>query len=539
MSRRRAAWTGKCVPTPTRPGPGRGRIRYLGAAMESGIPRRPLARIAIALLAAVVVALVAGCGRSGTAGSGGRAQTIGVSGAAVGRPIPAGFVGLSMEFRALLQYTGTNPKAIDPVLLHLLQAIAPKQRPVLRIGGDSTDWTWWPVAHTTRPPGVRFDLTPTWMRVARAVATRLDAKLILGVNLESGSHAVASAEARAMVDDIGRSFVDALEIGNEPELYGSFGWYRSPRTGRPVLGRARGYDVPAFIGELSSLAPRLPEVPLAGPASGAMNWLASLDSFLGHEPRVRLVTVHAYPLKHCEKTTVVTSPELLSDLASRGLAEGVAPYLAVAARHHVPLRVDEMNGISCGGTRGVSDTFTSALWVLDALFEMANTGVTGVNIHTVPGAINEVLGPEFSHGAWQIAVHPEYYGMIMFAQAAPPGSHLLRLSSTAPAGVKVWATRAPGGTIHVVVINKRLAGAAMVGLRIASARGVADVEQLRAPSAQATGQVTLGGQTFGPETSTGLLAGTADERTVSPSSGAYTVRVPAASATMLTLPAPR
>jgi hypothetical protein len=442
-----------------------------------------------------------------------------------------------MEFRALPEYAGTDPKAVDPVLLHLLQAIAPKQRPVLRIGGDSTDWTWLPVAHTTRPPGVRYDLTPTWMRVARAVATQLDAKLILGVNLESGSHAVAGAEARAMVDDIGRASVDALEIGNEPELYGSFGWYRSPRTGLPVLGRARGYDVSDFIGELSSLAPHLPGVPLAGPASGAVNWLASLDSFLGREPRVRLVTVHAYPLKHCEKTTVVTSPELLSDLASHGLADGVAPYVAVAAQHHVPLRVDEMNGVSCGGTRGVSDTFTSALWVLDTLFEMADTGVSGVNIHTVPGAINEVLGPQFSHGTWRMVVHPEYYGMIMFAQAAPPGSRLLRLSSTAPAGVKVWATRAPAGTIHVVVINKRIVRPAVVGLRITSARGVADVEQLRAPSVHATGQVTLGGQTFGAATSTGLLAGTADERTVSRASGAYTLRVPAASATMLTLPA--
>jgi hypothetical protein len=503
--------------------------------MEAGIPRRPLARIAIALLTAAIVVLVAGCGGSGASTGAGAGQTIGVSGEAMARPVPAGFVGLSMEFRALEQYAGTDPKAIDPVLLNLIREIAPQQRPVLRIGGDSTDWTWWPVAHTTRPPGVKYDLTPTWMRVTRALATKLSAKLILGVNLESGSHAVATAEARAMVDDIGRSSIDALEIGNEPELYGSFGWYRSPRTGEPVLGRARGYDVSDFIGELSSLAPHLPGVPLAGPASGAANWLTELDSFLGHEPRVRLVTVHAYPLKHCEKATVVTSSELLSDLSSHGLAEGVAPYVAVAARHGVPLRVDEMNGISCGGTRGVSDTFTSALWVLDTLFEMADTGVSGVNIHTVPGGINEVLGPQLSHGTWRIRVHPEYYGMIMFAQAAPPGSRLLRLSSSVPPGVKVWATRAPGGTIHVVVINKLLAHSARLGLRISSARGAADIEQLRAPNVHSTGQVTLGGQTFGADTATGLLTGTADDSTVTQSSGAYTVTVPAASATMLTL----
>ena len=133
-------------------------------------------------------------------------------------------------------------------------------------------------------------------------------------------------------------------------------------------------------------------------------------------------------------------------------------------------------------------------------------------------------------------VHPEFYGMVMFAQAAPPGSRLLQVASAVPAGVKLWATRA-GATIHVVVINKRLAGAQTLSLRIAAARGTATVEQLRAPSAGATSGVTLGGQTFGAATTSGVLAGPVAHDTLAPSGGAYTVTVPAASATMLTIPA--
>ena len=57
-----------------------------------------------------------------------------------------------------------------------------------------------------------------------------------------------------------------------------------------------------------------------------------------------------------------------------------------------------MNGVSCGGTRGVSDTFASALWVLDTLFEMARLGVSGINIHSVPDTINEIIGPAFTNG---------------------------------------------------------------------------------------------------------------------------------------------
>jgi hypothetical protein len=88
-----------------------------------------------------------------------------------------------------------------------------------------------------------------------------------------------------------------------------------------------------------------------------------------------------------------------------------------------------------------------------------------------------------------------------------------------------------------VVINKRLAGSQFLRLRIAGVHGAAAVEQLRAPSVHSTGGVTIGGQTFGAETTTGVLAGPASHRTVTPSGGGYPITVPAASATMLTIPA--
>jgi hypothetical protein len=75
-------------------------------------------------------------------------------------------------------------------------------------------------------------------------------------------------------------------------------------------------------------------------------------------------------------------------------------------------------------------------------------------------------------------------------------------------------------------------------VRVAGAQRAAEIEQLRAPSVHSTGQVTLGGQTFGAVTSTGVLAGPAVHRTLAPSGGAYPVTVPPASATMLTIPGP-
>src|SRR5256885_7785742 len=73
--------------------------------------------------------------------------TLTVERATVGNPIPSGFVGLSMEFRGLASYAGLDAKAPSPVFEQLLRNLAPGQSPILRIGGDGTDWTWYPVAH--------------------------------------------------------------------------------------------------------------------------------------------------------------------------------------------------------------------------------------------------------------------------------------------------------------------------------------------------------------------------------------------------------
>jgi hypothetical protein len=150
-----------------------------------------------------------------------------------GRPMPDGFVGLSIEYRALLTYLGSNPSAINPVFVSLLRDLAPDQDPVLRIGGDSTDWTWWPVPKVRRPPGVTYDITPAWIAVARALAQETQAHYILGINLEANSRTIEMAESGALLSGIGRQHIAALELGNEPELYSKLGWYRSRSSSPP------------------------------------------------------------------------------------------------------------------------------------------------------------------------------------------------------------------------------------------------------------------------------------------------------------------
>src|SRR5262249_35926806 len=135
---------------------------------------------------------------------------------------------------------------------------------------------------------------------------------------------------------------------------------------------------------------------------------------------------------------------------------------------------------------------------------------------------------------WTGSVDPEYYGLLMFAQAAPAGSRLLKTSGSL-GNVRAWATRAPDGMIHVVLINDYTAQARTVHIRIAGATAAATLSRLRAPSVTSKTGVTLGGQSFGKATTTGNLTGRSRIVSVTPSNGSYTVQLPRASAAMLTI----
>ncbi len=493
-------------------------------------------------LAALAASIVSGCGqvvpgapvpavavRPSTVG---RVPTITVQRATVGPAIPSGFVGLSMEYRGLEDYAGQDPKAISPVFVQLLRNLAPGQRPVLRIGGDSTDRTAYPAPGVPRSPGVKYYLNGKWLRGAGALARTLDARLIMGINLEADSRPLAAAEARAFLSQIGRSSIAALEIGNEPELYGSFPWYRTA-AGRHVTGRPRGYDFAAYLRDFSSFAAALPHVPLAGPSAGGPTYEAQLAPFLAGKPRVGLATLHAYPLKNCRGANTVTMGQLLSDASATGLARSLAPEIAVARRRRVGLRIDEMNAISCGGQLGVSDTFGSALWAIKALFAMARAGVAGVNIHTVPGTINEIFGTAQLRGVWQSVIHPEYYGLMMFAQAAPAGARLLRIAGAGGRSLQAWATRSTDGHVRVMLINSQ-ARSQTVDVRITGRPGPGTLVPLRAPSLHSRSGVSLGGQSFASPTSTGQLAGPAATVTVNAGSDGYRVTLRGAGAVLLT-----
>ncbi len=481
----------------------------------------------LAILAAVVVGLIAAEGQASLP-----VVAVRLGPHTEGRAIPAGFVGLSLEYPALLAYAGADPRHLDPVFEQLVRNLSPGRSPQLRIGGDSTDRTWWPVPGMARPGGVTYSLSPRWAGVAGALARSLRARLILGINLEADSRELAVHEARELVAGVGAASIQALEVGNEPELYGSFPWYQA--HGHAVRGRPHGYGPADFAHELVRLAPRLPRLPLAGPATGGPRWTAYFPRLLADEPRLALLTAHHYGTRGC--LVRPTSPQyhsIANLLSSQGIeapAGAIAPYAWLRR----PVRLDELNSVNCGGVSGISDRFASALWAVDALFQLVRSGAAGVNFHTFPGARYQLFAFHRMAGAWSASVKPVYYGMLLFAQAAAPGSRLLTGSGPAAAGLDVWALRTPAGRVRVVLVNS---GASReVELRLPGAGGGASLEWLRAPSLTAGTGVTLGGRSFAAATATGRLTGALVREPIAARAGSYTVRLPADSAATLTRP---
>jgi hypothetical protein len=86
----------------------------------------------------------------------------------------------------------------------------------------------------------------------------------------------------------------------------------------------------------------------------------------------------------------------------------------------------------------------------------------------------------------------------------------------------------------VVLINKDPTTSYTVQVQVPGFTSQAQLARLEAPTVFSTNGVTLAGQTFGDETTTGTLSGPSQTEPVSPVLGNYTVTLPPASAAVLT-----
>ena len=450
--------------------------------------------------------------------------------------IPGSFFGLAIEYDELASY-----EAEGTLFDRVLSLMQPQDRSplVLRVGGKSGDNMYWNTDTSHSPPWV-FSLDDQWMQQLGALARRDDLRVMLGLNMAVHSPQMAADFAKAAIAALPRGALVGLDVGNEPDLYYLQPALQKERVATTLPSTShewtdayspqdyrRDYDEYARV-----LTAEVPGIPLAGPdtVSSVLDWVTALGGLGQRSPQV--ITTHRYPSSTCAPPLSNYYPSMRSFLGeggSFGLAKTVIPTLNYASRHRMTVRVNELNTVSCGGVPGVTDTFATALWTPDALFEMVKTGASGVNWETRPGNGNAPFHPT-SGG---IEPLPELYGLATFAQMLGPRPRLISTKLTGPTDLhlKVWVVRSSDG-LRILLINKG-ARAATTTLRVGPAATHATVRWLWAAATNSRRSITLGGQSIGSDA---RWRGRPRHTTTSRRHGLYKLTVPGYSAALLTLP---
>jgi hypothetical protein len=447
--------------------------------------------------------------------------------------VPRSYFGISTEYWAMPLWE-RNMTMFERVL-SLLRV--PGGGPlVLRIGGDSADHAILD-PHSLRLPSSVFALTPAWFQQTGRLVPDVGARVILDLNLVLDLPSMAAEWARAAEEQLPPASIVGFEIGNEPDIYNPFYWaevfsplvsaldLRLPRTRlspRTYLQVYRSYA--------SALARFAPGAPLLAPALAYptvhLDWIRAF--LAGPHPGLRIVTAHMYPYSACALPSSPDFPtisRLLSERATAGTARSLEPAIRLAHEAGFPFRLTELNSVTCGGVAGVSDTFATALWAPDALFELLRAGVDGVHVHVRAFAINAA----FAFGGNGIVPRPLLYGLALFTRTLGPGAELVDLRLRAPRSthLKAWAVRVRGNILHTLLINKSARTSRVTMLLPVDAAGT--VQRLLAPAATARSGVTLAGQHLGPDDS---WQGARVVETITPHDHRFELTIPGFSAAL-------
>jgi len=212
-----------------------------------------------------------------------------------------------------------------------------------------------------------------------------------------------------------------------------------------------------------------------------------MEQFARQESDIALLTAHHYITGQANPAATLETL-LAPNLRYRA---SLARFQAASKLAGKPWRMCETASFSGGGKAGVSDTFASALWVLDYLFELASFGCAGVNMQTGVNHLGRIsyytpIGDDLQ-GHYTAA--PEYYGLLAFAQAGKGETVAAHCDA---ANLTAYAVRQSDNRLCVVLINKDQSQDATATIKGIGPNG-ARMMRLTAPSLTATNGITLGG----------------------------------------------
>ncbi len=257
-----------------------------------------------------------------------------------------------------------------------------------------------------------------------------------------------------------------IEIGNEVDLYAA-NYFPSTWAYSDYYALWQSF--------VAAIRAQSQNVPLTGPvaASNVSGYVAPFAKAEGKN--VILLSDHYYRANGQLATSTI---DLLISPDANIVTQAKAMF-AVSQSVDVPYRFAETDSYYNGGALNVSDSYVSALWVIDHLFSCASNGAQGINQHG--GGDSTGYTPIADDDGVVVGARPEFYGVTLFTMAGTGTIQQTTVSSTG-LNVTAYAIRAASGAISLIINNKDQVQNLSVSIQLPQAAPSAQLFLLTAPS---------------------------------------------------------
>ena len=339
--------------------------------------------------------------------------------------LPGDFASFSLETPCARDYVWKADGSLRLPYINImkfLRDVGGGPGPNIRIGGNSVDQSFYTTnSSNPLPSGNKYAITPHDIE-SFAAARLWNGSVVLGVNLLRYDEANTREYIDAAVRGIPAGILEAIELGNEPDIY----YYENGVRTQPYTYANYSKQIDSFSMTLQKMGVGMPL--LQGPTTCCTDFQKSISSFIstfgcGTTRILRAVSHHHYPLpSSCKLNSTIE--QLMADRTSD--LSKFSAWAAQAAACGVPFRIGEGNSVACGTMRGVTNTFANALWSVDTLFNAAANNITRWNFHGCWWPWDDftpIAVADMARG--NLIVRPLFYGMWVFTHAIANNSRLV------------------------------------------------------------------------------------------------------------------
>lgn len=496
------------------------------------------------------------------------------------KSINGDFLGLSHEWGQSQMIMGNPTIGTNLIYRQLLANLTDLTKaPIsIRIGGSTTD---------KQPDYTAEQIIPLQQLFENGQKENIPLNFIVGINLGSGKPELASQQAKMIRDNLSTDALKSIELGNQPDGYGTTYGYRPAdysfsdyiqdvqKTTDAIIKmtddkvKFTGPSSAGFAGKqwmkfipatdwgtendyqnlMKTVGDRFNIIGQHAYNGGSSSMNALVDLVASKDPKdqaavekmkgnadikgmIELLQAHS-DLESLK--TNLPKDYLLQPQNTTNNANNAKPYIAIAHQYGKRYRISEMNSIMASGEPGISNSFQASLWFIDQMFEFADAGVDGINLHVnnwnsiwgdeVYGAFifgipenqykdSKAIAPPKDYAfttSYELQkVMPNYYGMYFFADATKGKANIQPLRLNTNENIKAWYVETASGEKNIVIINK---SDKKTDFDLSSLTNSATVKRLSASGFSAQKDISYAGQTF-DSSKDGKLLGTQRVETI-------------------------